>query len=279
MKKIRKTISWNICGICNYNCTYCVQKRSSKRGIPDEYMRAKFIEGFTHLQGSWEIKISGGEPFLTPDFFTIIEGLLNAGHRISILTNFSSSLEELEEFIHLCNYQLRTFSISLHLEKVKPLEFLEKSLKIKQILKSYPKATFVVNSVVIPNEIENLIKIKEQFEAKNIKFYPQLMRVDGQTIEYAKEEKHLLNHLLGNATPKTANTGYNFKGQLCYAGMYYFIMNYKGDTYRCYPSKRFQDGYIGNFLDGTFKLWEIAKPCPYETCPCTVPINRGLVGA
>ena len=80
-------VTWNINTTCNYRCSYCTQRFLEDRG---RWLRdvPAFLRGFARLPGQWEIKISGGEPFLHPALLDIVTGLRHLGCTISIVTNF-----------------------------------------------------------------------------------------------------------------------------------------------------------------------------------------------
>jgi len=277
---MRNAVSWNICTVCNYQCSYCVQKKSKKQHNPSSAEIDRFLAQFEKLEGRWEFKISGGEPFMVRELPRVAAGLREGGHYVSMLTNLSSSLGRLGAFIDAAAEALRTFSCSLHLEVVGEDAFLEKALKVKALCDRYPRSSFVVNSVVAPHLLPRLPLIREKFVDAGIKFYPQLMRIDGKNYCYSGEEWALVERLLGRGerNAHTVNMGYSFTGLDCLAGTRYFILSSKGEAYRCYPGKRFGDGKLGNMVKGTFALWaDGPRPCPYDVCPCTVPINRGMV--
>ena len=100
---------------CNYRCSYCTQRflDDRKRWLRDG---PAFLAAFGRLSGAWEVKISGGEPFLHPNLCEIVEGLRGAGHRVSVVTNFSAQRAKLEQFLAAAGDALRVFSASLHLE-------------------------------------------------------------------------------------------------------------------------------------------------------------------
>ena len=93
--KVRPCCSWNVVGLCNYHCTYCVQKPETRKGIPTAEQIAKFLDTWDQLPGTWEFKMSGGEPFLLPDLAGVAARLRARGHLVSVLTNLSASREEL----------------------------------------------------------------------------------------------------------------------------------------------------------------------------------------
>ncbi|MET0401091.1 MAG: radical SAM/SPASM domain-containing protein [Cystobacter sp.] len=274
----RPTVSWNIVGGCNYRCTYCVQKHLPGIGGPTDEQLEAALTTLTALPGSWEFKISGGEPFLLKRLPEVARRLGAVGHKVSLLTNLSAPVRVLATFIEAAGEQLRTFSCSLHREEVEEAEFFEKAQEVKQLLARWPRATFVVNSVMVPGQVSEVAHSRERFEAADIKFYPQLMRVQGKPAEYGWVDRWRLHRAFGDmVSPSQMNRGYQLTGRLCHAGSKYFIIHPKGDAFSCYPGKRFGDGHLGNVFDGTLKLWDAPRPCHYEVCPCTVPQNRGII--
>lgn len=275
---MRATVSWNIVGGCNYRCTYCVQKHAPGIGGPDDAQLDRALEALCALEGTWELKISGGEPFMLKRLPEVAQRLAAAGHLVSVLTNLSAPLRTLEAFIAAAGAGLRTFSCSLHREEVDELEFFQKSQAVKAALAAWPKATFVVNSVVVPGQVQQVVESRGRFEGAGLKFYPQLMRQNGQPVAYDASDAHAIEAGFDDLEgPEAMNRGYALKGHRCHAGSRYFIIHPKGDAFSCYPAKRFGDGHLGNVFEGTLKLWDAPRPCPYEVCPCTVPQNRGII--
>lgn len=276
--KLRPCASWNIVGQCNYSCTYCVQKAETRKGIPKPEEIERFLATWDALPGTWEFKLSGGEPFLLKNLARVAERLRQRGHAVSVLTNLSAPRERLLAFVEAAGEGLRTFSTSLHREMVTEEEFLDKVTWLRRELERFPRASLVVNSVLVPAQLQWLYETKLKYEAAGIKYYPQMMRVNGQNYRYTAAEWALVQKLIGEkTTPREVNMGYSFTGKPCWAGAKYFIVTHRGNAYSCYPGKRIGDGFLGNILKGTFRLWQGQRPCPYDVCPCTVPQNRGIV--
>ena len=59
----RGVISWNMNTSCNYRCGYCTQRFLDDRGRWASDL-PRFLAAFARLPGAWEIKLSGGEPFV-----------------------------------------------------------------------------------------------------------------------------------------------------------------------------------------------------------------------
>lgn len=275
---LRPVVNWNIVGGCNYRCSYCVQKHAEGVGGPDDAALARGIETLAGLPGTWEIKISGGEPFLLKHLPDVAGRLVAAGHRVSVLTNLSAPLKVIDRFIAAAGDGLRTFSCSLHLEETSVADFLAKAAAVRERLRTLPKSSFVVNHVVQPGKIDAAADLRHRFAAQGIKFYPQLMRIDGRPASFGLVDRWKLKREFGDlAGPTAMNRGYSHTGKLCHAGFRYFIVQPKGDAYACYPAKRHEEGHLGNIYRGPLRLESGPQPCPYAVCPCTVPQNRGIV--
>jgi hypothetical protein len=138
---------------------------------------------------------------------------------------------------------------------------------VKAALARFPKATFVVNSVVVPGQVQDVARSRGRFEGAGLKFYPQLMRKDGEPVAYAEDDARAISDAFDDLHgPGEMNRGYALKGRLCHAGSRYFIIHPKGDAFACYPAKRQGDGHLGNVFDGTLALWKAPRPCPYDVC-------------
>jgi pyruvate-formate lyase-activating enzyme len=271
------TIEWQVCGNCNYDCSYCIQSRKFRQGAPSNEEIGKFLEFFGQLPGVWEIKMSGGEPFSFRGFMdTVVPGLARTPHNISVLTNFSAPLPILRRFVDLVGHKLKVFSTSLHLEYDKADEFAEKAATFKSWLR--PETSFVVNNVLVPGTVSSLESIRDTLRAAGLKYFPQVMKTKHGLYAYSDNEKQIVERLVGKSpSPREANTAPSYRGRLCWTGVEYFVLTQTGDAWSCRTAKRFGDGFLGNALDGTFKLRRLPRPCAYDICPCTVPANRGMI--
>jgi len=275
---LRPVVNWNIVGGCNYRCSYCVQKHADGVGGPDDKALDRGLAALSALPGIWEFKISGGEPFLLKRLPDVAAHFAGAGHRVSLLTNLSAPLPVIERFIVAAGEGLRTFSCSLHLEETSRDAFLAKAVAVRNALAAFPKASFVVNYVVQPGHVGQAISLRRHFDAAGMKFYPQLMRVNGRPARYGLIDRWQLGRAFADlAGPAGMNRGYSHQGKACHAGFRYFIVTPKGDAYACYPAKRHEENYLGNIYTNELRLNDGPQPCPYPVCPCTVPQNRGIV--
>ncbi len=276
--KRQPTIEWQVCGTCNYDCSYCIQSKVYRTGHPSPEQVEQFLQFFAGLPKRFEIKMTGGEPFAFRGFMErIIPGLVErTPHTISVLTNLSAPLSWIERFATLTQGRLGVVSASLHLEFTSVESFLEKAVVLRANMD--PRAHLTINTVLVPGRLSAVLAARDLVEQAGLKLFPQIMKLDGGTASYSAEDQALIAALVGEKpTPDRANMAPSYKGKLCYAGVDYLVLLQNGDGWSCRTARRFKQGFLGNVFAGTLKQWESASPCPYNICPCTVPANRGMI--
>ena len=271
------TIEWQTNGVCNYDCSYCIQSRKYRQGHPTDEEIDKFLAFFARLPGVWEIKMSGGEPFAFRGFLErIVPGLAPLPHRVSVLTNLSAPPSQLRRFVDLVGDKLVVVSASLHLEYTSAEVFVEKAVRLRSWLR--PETALVINSVLVPGTLENLAAVRRQVEAAGLRYFPQIMKTKHGVFPYDSSDLPMVVKLTGQRpTPREANVAPSYRGRLCWAGVEYFALEQTGDAWSCRTARRFKQGYLGNVLKGTFKLNGQPARCAYDICPCAVPANRGMI--
>jgi len=270
------TCEWQVCGTCNYRCSYCIQKH--KVGQPSEQDVTRFMDFFETLPGSWEVKMSGGEPFAFRAFMErIVPGLVRrTPHTISVLTNLSVPLATLLDFADLTRGRLGIVSASLHLESVTAEAFVAKAAALHE----RTGARLVVNQVLAPGRLAEVTAARMIVEAAGLRWFPQVMKVGRGTYPYDGADRERIRSLVGDRpTPREANLAPGYRGRACWAGAAYFVLTQQGEAWRCRTARRHAEGYLGNVLTDQVGLWDGPAPCPYDICPCTVPYNRGMVEA
>lgn len=275
-------VSWNMNTTCNYRCSYCTQ-----RFLDDRHRWANDVPAFLEAFGSlptatgvpWEIKLSGGEPFLHPDFIDVVKGLVARDLYVSVVTNFSRDDDVIAAFVDAAGDHLRVLSCSLHLEFLpgdKLDRFIEKAAWTQaQLLSSSSSSSLVVTCVATQQTMPQLELLSQRFADVGVRFKVQPEKQDRDIVAYDDAGKALLYRLGGHNG--TGNIAHDFGGQPCWSGARYFIVDDKGEAFRCYPARRYKVERLGNLLDGSFRLFHAARPCLYRSCHCTVPIARGMM--
>lgn len=276
-RRVHGVVSWNINDTCNYRCSYCTQRFMPDRSghlAPGELERT--VGAFRALPGSWEVKLSGGEPFQQPGLPEIAAELGAMGHVVSIQTNFSASDRRLDAFLEATRGNLHIFAASLHLEYATAAEFVSRYDKIRPYVAAHG-VSFCVTSVATPTRLRELRDaVAPVFAAAGIRFKVQPEKVHGVVRAYSPEEEAILLELgghngLGQIAP-------DFQGRLCWSGARYLVVKSTGRAFRCYPAARHGGRHAerGGIGEG-FRLDDRPRPCPYPHCHCTVPIERGMI--
>lgn len=275
------TVEWQVCGVCNYDCSYCIQSRASRVGHPSVDDVARFLRFFEELGAGgrpWEIKTTGGEPFAFRGFMeTIVPGLVaRTPHVVSVLTNLSAPRAILERFAALTRGRLGVVSASLHLEFTTVDEFVGKAAALRAAMD--PEARLVVNTVLVPGRLAEVAAARVAIEAAGLRLFPQVMKAAGGVVAYDDADTTALHALVGAApTPREANLAPSYRGRLCWTGAEYFVLTQTGDAWSCRTARRHGEGYLGNALAGTVRLRAAPLACAWDICPCTVPANRGMI--
>lgn len=263
-------VSWNINTACNYRCSYCTQRfLESRAQWADDVPR--FVAAFAKLPGDWEIKISGGEPFVHPRFLELAAGLVRAGRRVAVVTNLSARWELIEGYLEATAARPGVFSASMHLEYVEPEAFMDKLAAVAAIHRGPVAATAVATRASLPR----LPSLVARFAERGLTLRVQPEKQDRDVIEYTPDERAQLLALGGHNG--TGEVEPSFLGRMCWAGARYLIVDHRGEAWRCYPARRYRTERLGNLLDGSFRLRMSPEPCRYDYCNCTVPQQRGMV--
>ena len=275
------TVEWQICGVCNYHCGYCIQSPARRQGQPTKAELAAMIDFLVTLPDRWEIKMTGGEPFASRHFldFLLPELLRRTPHRVSLLTNLSASPQAIEHFARLSRGRLGIVSASLHLDFTTVAAFLERLCRLRD--EAGDGAAFVVNSVLVPSRLSDLVRAREAVTKTGFRFYPQLMKVKGGLHPYTAEDRAIIESIVGDwdtaESQRTANFAPSYEGRRCWAGARYLVLAQDGQAWTCRTAKRDGQGQLGNASTRQVALREGPQPCPYPICPCAVPANRGMI--
>ena len=274
------TVEWQVCGQCNYDCSYCVQSKRYRVGYPSREEVDAALTFLSGLPGAWEVKMTGGEPFASRLFLDhIVPSLAAAGHRISTLTNLSAPPRQLRRFAELTYGRLGIVSASLHLEFAEVGPFLANLRVLRE--HAAASARFVVNMVLVPERLAAVAAAKDAIEAAGFRFFGQMMKVKGGVFPYTPEQLRAAESIVGDleaaARTRSANMAPAYAGRRCWTGARYLVLLQDGDAWSCRTARRHDQGWLGNVYYGEVRLRPGPIRCPYSICPCTVPANRGMI--
>lgn len=261
--------TWEITYECNYRCTYCHAPKPSNpqtRKTKSPGLK-KWIEIWERIHedyGECEMVISGGEPFIYPDFMELMIHLSRI-HIIEFCTNLFFDVEKIVKNIDPKRVRVGT---SFHPEFVE-LEFFIKKINF---LKDNGFETWV-NFVPWPTFFPQIKDIKNVLQQNGIKIVlqPFIGQYEGRQYPqgYTEEEKKYLGIFNDEANIKTVDfkttDKSNRKSKLCRMGENYAFIHPDGEVERCCKDHSIN---LGNIIDGTFKLLDEPMPCQATECNC-----------
>jgi MoaA/NifB/PqqE/SkfB family radical SAM enzyme len=224
-------------------------------------------------EGSWLVKLSGGEPFLHPRFMEITQKVAGMSHRVATTTNFSVPQRVLGRFMDAAGPNLDYLTASLHLEQVRDVgTFVEKARWFQTAKPAGSR--FIVTTVGIEPELDRLKALADEFAEAGIAFEVAPRKDGSRYVDYSDPAfvefmgRHPLAHV-------EDIRGARMLGTMCHTGSLFARITLDGDAVRCYNYQpRFA---LGNVTDGSFRWLDGPKPCLARECTCTVPANRNMI--
>jgi len=261
IKLPKARFTWNISYDCNYRCSYCFfngrWEEYKKRNIylsPDEWFQ--HWKRIYDKYGPVYIIVTGGEPFIYPDFIELIKKLSNISYHINISSNSSGNLNK---FVREVSSDKVSLSLSYQPEFDELDNFIERLSFIRK-----QKFNGCVNFVAYPPFLENLDYYKDELAkiGELLKVIPFFGEYNGRNYPeaYTKEQMQLIG-INGSWFKKVKR-----KGSLCPAGQKTSLIFPDGKVARC--GQIGENMVLGSFFDKDFKLLDNPLPCEAEYCPC-----------
>ncbi|MBI5241195.1 MAG: radical SAM/SPASM domain-containing protein [Elusimicrobia bacterium] len=266
----RMFATWNIHYDCDYRCRYCHAPKPGKPGVRDAaYIKAedwlRVWEGLYERYGTWEVLVSGGEPFTYPGFMDLLIGLSRV-HLMGVCTNLGW---DVERFVKEADPQRVRIETSFHPESAKLEDF---TGKLKRLKAHGFEPT--VNFVPWPPLLHRLGEVKAAMEGAGcqVTLQPFIGEWEGRRYPqgYTDDEKRALGIFKDECNEKTVDfkttaKADSTKGRLCRMGQNYVFIHPDGEVSRCCRDHTFS---LGNLAQGTFKLLDEAVPCAADNCNC-----------
>ena len=275
-------MAWFVNTFCNFNCVYCHPGAHSKKEskVVGLYSPKKIAECFDNTGKIWNIHLTGGEPFFYPKFIELCTQLTK-NHIISIDTNLSHP--DLVLFTKKINpLKVSEIKCSLHIKELEELPSLVNSFIKKALLLKKRRFAISIRYVSYPPLLSRIKGDIDFFAQYGLEVKPKIFRGDylGKLYpnSYTPKEKEFLGKYINDDKEKIIlKGGLSSKGKLCSAGYLFFTMSQNGNVYRC-DSAMASHGKVsmGNLFEGTFKTFDKAYNCPYETCRCPYQALKNL---
>lgn len=258
----RIRFTWNISYDCNYRCSYCFYAdKWDKHKYKTLYLSvSEWMRFWSSIYDKYKnvfLIITGGEPFIYPNFIEIIDKLSQLGFSINITTNASTNLEM---FVSRIDSEKVSLSLSFH----KEFETLECFIKKVKFIRSH-NFQGCLNLVAYPPFLQEFKYFKDRLledTGENFKVVAFFGKYNNREYpnSYTEEEKSLIG-----LTDKWFSR-INRKDMLCNAGYDSALLRPDGKVVRCgQVDERF---VVGNFTDPDFKLYDKPLICDVDYCPC-----------
>lgn len=271
---------------CNYKCEYCIQKQQRNELNNSEALNAPddVVDGFIKFVNSLEKKsffqLLGGEIFIHPRIYEILDVILKNGHDLEIITNFSFPLENYKKMIEMNVKNSKIMiSISLHLSQVNIEDFKNKVKSLANILKDNDDVKYCVRTVLLEENFEKLVKLDEDFVGETGQHVEFQNLVIGNK-EYVYREK-IENYMKQRYyTAASYNKKYKSKykhafGNRCSAGESWVCIFTQGQIKRCF-NEQYALAKLGDIREGKVDFYNKPMPCLSDCCNCSVFFRFGL---
>jgi len=260
-----KSAVWFITWKCNFKCAYCWEVQRIIKGElqPEPYKDYKlWVDAWNKIKPEI-LDISGGEPFLQPDFIKLLNEL-DPDIKIAITTNLSF---DVVDFVQKVNPdKIISLTFSYHpTQKMSRDQFGGKVLLVKN--RGFKNIT--VNYVTWPEQIWQIEENKNYFE----KIIGVRFHVDPYAptphfpYEYSDRESRYIQQFVEPNRKHAFGTDEKFD-VACSGGVNHISVEPDGSAYRCIQDKVTNKPKIGNILEGDFKLNTKKTFCDqYHICP------------
>jgi len=267
-------LHWQLNRECNFNCNYCFADPFV--GKVDEIDIKKAIDRLDKFNKTFLITLTGGEPFLVPNFTEFVQELTKK-HYVRIDTNLSVG-HNFDKFINAISPERVieiTWSIHILEREIKKL----KLSRLTDAVKKFEAKGFVMsgNYVVYPPVLERIDADMAHFAAEGLTVYPSLFvgRYQGkdypiynERIAYEQDELKVINKYNRQANTVLMKT----KNVLCQAGSSSFYVNADNDVFPCVTVEK----KIGSFYED-WDLFPHVIRCPKNYCYC--PFNKSFTSS
>jgi MoaA/NifB/PqqE/SkfB family radical SAM enzyme len=254
-----KAVVWYCTMKCNNRCPYCLafQVNDPMIDVPFRDYR-DWVDAWNKFEGNLILDITGGEPFLMPNFIEMLESF-NKNIRIAMTTNTKCDLTHFVQ--RIAPERVISITCSLHPSQSMNIEyFLGKILLLKN--RGFHVS---VNYVAYPEQLWLIPHFKKMIESLGIRFH-----IDpygpGPKRPYAlsQKEQDFLKQFVGMDRGDFFNTQpVSYK---CSGGMNFFSVLPNGDTYTCVTKRYVKDNYVGNLFDKNFKPFDKPIHCQAISC-------------
>lgn len=258
---------------CNFNCEYCFREFGDKNSQPENLGSGKNASGdivrrLDETGKLWHIYMTGGEPFLYPDFTGIARGLTRH-HYISFSTNLSTN--NVDIFADTVDSgRVVSLDVSLHIQEREKipngLSDLIKKLRYLQCRNFKTRLLYVAYPPLLSRMKEDFKHLKaEGVSTIEAKIFQGTFQGRRYPRSYSENERALMQDIgMNHYEQEILASRISFLGKKCAAGHLAFVIDPSGKITRCNSLKN----EYGNLFEGTFKPDKRSRRCTVRKCTC-----------
>ena len=167
-------VEWNLGRRCNFDCSYCSpsihDKKSPHIDLHIVHSTSKKLADYARRNGKKiRISLTGGEPFLHPEFFEILTTIkANGVNKISVTSNGSMPASKYIESVQWIDYLI--LSIHFEFSNLKKVE--EKILQIQEEVTRFKaegkNRGLHIHLMALPGKVSEALKIQENLQKAGV---------------------------------------------------------------------------------------------------------------
>lgn len=263
-----ENVIWWTTWACNFKCVYCWQVNAQKQGLFQP-------QGFGYFEANrwtdaWNrlypmvLDITGGEPFLMPDFEEMLSKL-HPSIEVAITTNLSKSITSFLERVDTSRIVSMTCSLHPSEGKISDTLFFGRAMQLQR--RGIP---VTVNMVAWPEQVWMLRHYKTITERRGLRFHVDPYGGRYRPMQFSEAETTEVSDLIGDNRGKrqfVAEHGNDHKVN-CSGGQTHLNVHPDGTAYRCILDAQLGKPAVGNVFDKSFSLNNELTPCgDHYQCP------------
>ncbi len=271
MAKAQNYLMWNMTRKCNFRCHYCYFPHDATP-VQENLSNTALKQLLDATGREWVIGMTGGEPFLYPDFVDRCASLAET-HKLSVDTNLSLS-RAVRRFAEIVPPErVHDMYVALHIEERERRNAVEPF--IDNVLALTDKGfEVVVNYVLHPTLVDRYPADRDYFAERGVTLTPRPFKGLFGDREYPGAYAATTRAFFSE-TPGVSDPGkkmvFDFGGVLCNGGRTFLRMEPDGVVYRCSGEKT----VLGSLETGV-TLYDEPQPCRARRCPCLGPNHVAL---
>lgn len=252
-------VIWRMFNNCNFSCVYCGRRTS---GPLDVLPIDKILQLLNKTLKQWCVRITGGEPFLHPDFTNICKQI-SAQHKIALFTNLS------------LKSRIQKFAENIDPKRVAQIKA---TTHIAELEKRGLVETFIENGNILLDKgfALDVFYVYHPLQMDKFEFYYKLFQAQGITLKlkplngfykyrrypqsYTDDQRKTIMKYKSEAFGLYP---FRSKGKLCNSGKSRLLIMPDGDIVRCEGEKTLL-GHVDSGVD----IYKNARPCKSKFCPC-----------